>query len=313
MRTFLKRTATTVLGLALAASATVGADLPASAATGCNVTFTSYKTIARGSTGAQAVAAECLLSKAGFTVSRNGSISTNDADQIVKFRRSVGLDSVRALGGRGWSALIAQGKTPTLQAGDKGADVLRLQLALRAGGFTGVPATSTLDAATVKVLKAAQKTYKLEQTGTTTAKTWKLLQAGDLVVKNTAKKKPVAKKATSSSKGAKALAFAKKQLGEKYRYGAAGPSSWDCSGLTMKAWAAAKVKLPHSSKAQYSKGKKVSKSSLKKGDLVFFYSGPSHVGIYAGDGKIIHASRPGKPVQYIKIKYMPYKGARRPG
>ena len=80
----------------------------------------------------------------------------------------------------------------------------------------------------------------------------------------------------------------------------------------MKAWKAAGKKLPHSAKAQYKKGKKVSKSKLKKGDLVFFYSGPSHVGIYAGGGKIIHASRPGKPVAYIKIKYMPYKGARRP-
>ena len=57
----------------------------------------------------------------------------------------------------------------------------------------------------------------------------------------------------------------------------------------------------------------MSKSNLRKGDLVFFYSGISHVGIYAGKGKIIHASRPGRPVAYIKMKYMPYKGARRPG
>ena len=56
----------------------------------------------------------------------------------------------------------------------------------------------------------------------------------------------------------------------------------------------------------------VKKSNLRKGDLVFFYSGISHVGIYAGKGKIIHASRPGRPVAYIKIKYMPYAGARRP-
>jgi cell wall-associated NlpC family hydrolase len=56
----------------------------------------------------------------------------------------------------------------------------------------------------------------------------------------------------------------------------------------------------------------VSRSHLKKGDLVFFYSGISHVAIYAGNGKVIHAPRPGKRVSYIKIKYMPFKGARRP-
>jgi cell wall-associated NlpC family hydrolase len=56
----------------------------------------------------------------------------------------------------------------------------------------------------------------------------------------------------------------------------------------------------------------VAKSKLRKGDLVFFYSGKSHVGIYAGKGRVIHASRPGKPVGYIKMKYMPYAGARRP-
>jgi cell wall-associated NlpC family hydrolase len=83
--------------------------------------------------------------------------------------------------------------------------------------------------------------------------------------------------------------------------------------LTQKAWRKAGVKLPHNSRAQFRRGKKVSKSNLRKGDLVFFYSGISHVGIYAGKGKIIHASRPGRPVAYIKMKYMPFKGARRPG
>lgn len=126
--------------------------------------------------------------------------------------------------------------------------------------------------------------------------------------KSTKKKKKKAKK----SKGVKALAFAKKQLGDRYRYGGTGPSSWDCSGLTMKAWKHAGKKIPRTSGAQSRYGKKVKKSQLKKGDLVFFYRGKSHVGIYAGKGKVIHASRPGHPVAYIKMKYMPYAGARRP-
>ena len=134
-----------------------------------------------------------------------------------------------------------------------------------------------------------------------------------VAVKTTVKKKAKKKKAKKKTRGEKALAFAKKQLGERYRYGAAGPNRWDCSGLTMKSWRAAGKKLPHSAAAQYRKGKKIKKSQLRKGDLVFFYSGPSHVGIYAGKGKIIHAPRPGSKVSYIKMKYMPFKGARRPG
>ncbi len=119
------------------------------------------------------------------------------------------------------------------------------------------------------------------------------------------------KKKKKKSKGAKALAFARKQLGEPYRYGAAGPNAWDCSGLTRGAWKKAGKKLPHNTRAQYRKGKKVKKKNLRKGDLIFFYSGISHVGIYAGKGKVIHAPRPGSKVSYIKMKYMPYKGARR--
>ena len=114
------------------------------------------------------------------------------------------------------------------------------------------------------------------------------------------------------TKGAKALAFAKRQLGDRYRYGGTGPSSWDCSGLTRGAWKHAGKKIPRTSQGQSRYGKKVAQSNLRKGDLVFFYSGKSHVGIYAGRGKVIHASRPGKPVAYIKMKYMPYAGARRP-
>ena len=119
-------------------------------------------------------------------------------------------------------------------------------------------------------------------------------------------------KKKKKSKGAKALAYAKRQLGDRYRYGGTGPSSWDCSGLTRGAWKHAGKKIPRTSQGQARVGKKVSKTKLRKGDLVFFYSGKSHVAIYAGKGKVIHASRPGKPVAYIKMKYMPYAGARRP-
>ena len=118
---------------------------------------------------------------------------------------------------------------------------------------------------------------------------------------------------SGSGRGAKALAFAKRQLGKPYRYAASGPNAYDCSGLTGAAWRSVGVSLPRSSSAQYSVGRSVARSDLRPGDLVFFYSPISHVGLYAGNNTIIHAPRPGKSVEYTKMSYMPYAGARRPG
>lgn len=110
----------------------------------------------------------------------------------------------------------------------------------------------------------------------------------------------------------KAVQFAHSALGDSYRYGGTGPSSWDCSGLTGGSWKAAGVTLPRTSQQQYAAGKKISKSQLQPGDLIFYYSARSHVAIYVGDGKIIHASRPGKPVEKVSMNLMPYNGAVRP-
>lgn len=121
--------------------------------------------------------------------------------------------------------------------------------------------------------------------------------------------------ATGSGRGATALAFARKELGKPYRFGAAGPEAYDCSGLTGAAWKAAGVTLPRTSQAQIRVGKPVAKSDLRAGDLVFFYSStaPSHVALYVGNGVILHSPRPGKSVEYSKLAYMPFSGARRPG
>jgi peptidoglycan DL-endopeptidase CwlO len=118
---------------------------------------------------------------------------------------------------------------------------------------------------------------------------------------------------SGSSRGIRALNFAKAQLGDPYRYASDGPDSYDCSGLTSASWRAAGVTLPRTSSAQYGVGRSVSRSELALGDLVFFYSPISHVALYAGNGMIIHSPKPGGVVEYMKMSYMPYAGARRPG
>ncbi len=105
-----------------------------------------------------------------------------------------------------------------------------------------------------------------------------------------------------------AIAFARAQAGEPYRWGAAGPSSWDCSGLTMQAWAAAGVTLPHYSVAQYQAGTPIAAAQLRPGDLVFWSSSSSpsgihHVALYVGDGMIVHAPRTGRPVVEESMYY----------
>ncbi|MEV0278157.1 NlpC/P60 family protein [Streptomyces sp. NPDC050610] len=116
----------------------------------------------------------------------------------------------------------------------------------------------------------------------------------------------------STERAARAVSYAYAALGKPYVWGATGPSAYDCSGLTQAAWRAAGVSLPRTTYTQINAGPKVSRSHLSPGDLVFFYSGVSHVGIYVGDGKMIHAPRPGAPVRVAPIDQMPFAGATRP-
>jgi cell wall-associated NlpC family hydrolase len=117
----------------------------------------------------------------------------------------------------------------------------------------------------------------------------------------------------ASGRAGTAVQAALSQLGDPYVWGADGPSSYDCSGLMMYAWGKAGVSLSHSSKAQASEGRRVSKSQLMPGDLVFYYSPISHVAMYIGGGRIVHAPRPGKSVEIAPMDEMPYNTAVRPG
>lgn len=117
----------------------------------------------------------------------------------------------------------------------------------------------------------------------------------------------------ASGRGAAAVKFALSQLGDRYVYGAAGPDLWDCSGLTMRAWEAAGVQLPHQSRMQMAQGTPVAPANLQPGDLVAYYSPISHIGIYIGNGKLVHAANPSRPVEVVAVDSMPITGAVRVG
>lgn len=115
----------------------------------------------------------------------------------------------------------------------------------------------------------------------------------------------------TSAAAQRAVNFAIKQIGKPYVFGAAGPSSYDCSGLTMMAWQAGGVSLPHSALEQYNYGTHVSRSQLQPGDLIFFYQPIGHVTIYVGDGMMVSAPETGENVSLVPLSYFnsDYAGA----
>ncbi len=118
-----------------------------------------------------------------------------------------------------------------------------------------------------------------------------------------------------NTRGSIALKYALKQVGDVYVWAAAGPTKWDCSGLTMRAFQQAGVSLPHSSRMQIKYGKSISYGAVKPGDLLFFGNPISHVSIYMGGGKMVQAPRPGKRVEVVsftkRFGAKPFVGARR--
>jgi cell wall-associated NlpC family hydrolase len=119
--------------------------------------------------------------------------------------------------------------------------------------------------------------------------------------------------ATVSGRAALAVRYAYAQLGKRYRYGAAGAITFDCSGLTMRAWAAAGVSLSHNAAAQYASTHHVARSALQPGDLVYFGRPIHHVGIYIGGGKFIEAPYTGADVRISNLSSRSdYAGASRP-
>jgi cell wall-associated NlpC family hydrolase len=116
---------------------------------------------------------------------------------------------------------------------------------------------------------------------------------------------------TSNTIGGQALRAALSRRGDPYVWGAAGPSAFDCSGLVLWAYAQVGISLPHYTGDQWNMGVHVARNDLQPGDLVFFYPDISHVGIYIGNGQMIHAPNPSAPVRVAPIDQMPFAGATR--
>lgn len=115
-----------------------------------------------------------------------------------------------------------------------------------------------------------------------------------------------------SSEANRAIRYARKQLGKPYKWGAEGPKSYDCSGLTSEAWAHAGIRIPRTSQEQWARLDRIPLTELRPGDLVIYFPGATHVAMYVGKGKVIQAPRPGEKIKVSPIASNPLLGAVRP-
>ncbi|MER5376140.1 C40 family peptidase [Streptomyces sp. NPDC002553] len=115
-----------------------------------------------------------------------------------------------------------------------------------------------------------------------------------------------------SPQGDRALRYAVGQLGKPYEWGAEGPASYDCSGLTSRAWLHAGTPIPRTSQQQWARLNRVPLDRLRPGDLIVYFPDATHVALYAGKGMVVQAPRPGEPVKLSPIAANPILGAVRP-
>ncbi|MEU8848631.1 C40 family peptidase [Streptomyces sp. NPDC048564] len=119
-------------------------------------------------------------------------------------------------------------------------------------------------------------------------------------------------KGKASKKGREALEYATAQLGKPYEWGAEGPKTYDCSGLTSQAWASAGRGIPRTSQEQWKQLERIDIKDMRPGDLIIYNADASHVALYVGDGAIVHAPRPGRTVTVAGAGTMPILGVVRP-
>ncbi|WP_329471406.1 NlpC/P60 family protein [Streptomyces sp. NBC_01723] len=116
----------------------------------------------------------------------------------------------------------------------------------------------------------------------------------------------------STERGRKAVEYATAQIGKPYQWGAEGPKSYDCSGLTSQAWIAAGQTIPRTSQEQWKQLTRVDVEDMRPGDLIIYFDDASHVGMYVGDGSVVHAPRPGRSITIAGAGTMPILGVVRP-
>lgn len=219
------------------------------------------------------------------------------------------------------SSNSSSSKTSGLTFGARSEAVRSLQAKLtRAGHY--VPQTGYFGTMTQQALRDFQASEDMIVTGRATARTLSALGGvSGSSITSTSSERTARSAVTSSvsntrqapsSAGAQAAVdFAYGAIGTPYVYGGTSAAGYDCSGLTQAAWQAAGVSIPRTSYAQWSGLQSFSTSNLQPGDIVVFYGG-SHVGLYVGDGQVIHSSRPGQPVSKVSMSTMPVSGAVRP-
>ncbi|MFC9059719.1 NlpC/P60 family protein [Streptomyces sp. NPDC057074] len=116
----------------------------------------------------------------------------------------------------------------------------------------------------------------------------------------------------ATERGRKAVEYATAQIGKPYQWGAEGPKSYDCSGLTSQAWIAAGRTIPRTSQEQWRQLTRVDVEDMRPGDLIIYFDDASHVGMYVGDGSMVHAPRPGRSITIAGAGTMPILGVVRP-
>ena len=288
--------------------------------------------------GEAAQAAQVQLDSLNRTLNSVKQQASSQGATVANLRKSLGALAAEQYktGGLSQSMELLFSSNPSLYLASAGSlDAITKRKALQLRQFS--VAKQRLDATSLTVndnlalVKAAQARYQAQKA----AAQARLADAQKILNKlNVAERKRLAalvaaqenadhkksvglalKANLGSGRGAAALRFAIKQMGDFYVFGAAGPIYWDCSGLTMRAFGAAGVSLPHSAAAQFNYGRYVPSNQLRPGDLVFFGRPISHVGIYLGGGRMVNAPHPGARVKVesfgSSFGYLSYVGARR--
>lgn len=275
-------------------------------------------TLKKGMTHTDVIELQQKLNELGFFTEKEFTnyYGSKTEEAVKKFQESINLTADGAAGKQTLNAidikikqknLIPEGFTQ-LQTGDTGDLVKTVQQKLLELELYAGETTSSFDDATKEAVMKFQTANGLDATG--------IVDKATLLKLNTTSTSKAANR--GSAFGRNIVSYAKEFLGAPYRWGASNGKSFDCSGYVMYIFKKFDIKLGHGADDQFSEGEKVAKEDLQLGDAVFFTTykkGASHVGIYIGEDKFIHASSSGGEViitdlnsSYYKARYL---GARR--